>query len=52
MYIYKLFNKRNSLIVSKVQMPHIDSNISQFIFYPAIKGEIAWSTRRLNDCTR
>ena len=37
--VYKLFNKRNTVQFSVVEMPHIDSKITQNIFYYAIKVE-------------
>ena len=46
-FIRKLFDKRDFSPFSIVGMPHIESNISQNIFYSAIKCEflrIAQST--------
>ena len=44
-FIYKLFNKRDSLSFSVVSMPHIESIMPQNIFYSAIKGEF-WRIAR------
>ena len=52
MFVYKLFDKRDSFPFSIVRMPHLDSNLPKNIFYSAIKGEflrIAQSTLLLND---
>ena len=38
-FVYKLFNKRDTFLFTIVRMPHIDSNIPQNIFNSAIKGE-------------
>ena len=51
-FIYQLFDKRDSFPFSIVRMSHIKSNISQNIFYSAIKGEfliIVHSTLRPRD---
>ena len=52
MFVYKLYDKRDSFPFSIVRMPHIDSNIPQNIFYSSIKGEflrIARSTLLVDD---
>ena len=51
-FVYKLYDKRDSFPFSIVRMPYIDSNIPQTIFYSALKGEflrIARSTLYLKD---
>ena len=51
-FVYKLFDKRDSFPFSIVRMPHVDSNIPKNIFYSAMKGEflrIARSTLLLTD---
>ena len=51
-FVYKLFDKRDDFPFSIVRMPHIDSNIPEFIFYSALVGEllrIARSTLLLED---
>ena len=44
-FVYKLFDRRNTLAITIVQMPHIDSNISQNTFYSAIKREFLTTAR-------
>ena len=51
-FIYKLSDKRDSILFSIVRIPHIESNIPQNVFHSAIKGEclrIARSTLCLRD---
>ena len=52
MFVYKLYDKRDSFPFHIVRMPFIDSNIPKSIFYSALKGEflrIARSTLYLKD---
>ena len=47
-----LFEKRDAFPFSIVRMPHIDSNMSQNIFYSLVKGEflrVVCSTLCLNN---
>ena len=51
-FVYKLFDKRDTFPFSIVRMPHIDSNIPESIFYSSLVGEllrIARSTLLLED---
>ena len=38
-FVYKLYDKRDSFPFSIVRMPHLDSNIPESIFYSALVGE-------------
>ena len=52
MFIYKLFDKRDSLPFSIVIILYKESKIPWYIFYSAIKRQVlrfAWSTLCLND---
>jgi len=52
LFVYKLFDKRDTFPFSIIRMPHLDSNIPQSIFYSALLGEflrIARCTLRLDD---
>ena len=52
LFVYKLFDKRDSFPFSIVRMPHISSNIPESIFYSAMIGEflrIARSTLLFED---
>ena len=51
-FVYKLFDKRDTFPFSIVRMPYMDSNIPESIFYSALVGEflrIARSTLLLKD---
>lgn len=47
----KLFNKRNSFLISVVCMPYLDSNISSKVFHSAFKVKILRSAKTTNGAT-
>ena len=52
MFVYKLFDKRDSFPFFIVRMPYLDSNIPSFVFYGSFKSEIlriAKNTLRYED---
>ena len=52
MFVYELYDERDSLPFHFIRMPHLDSNIPESIFYSALVGEfirIARSTLLVED---